>query len=276
MPASVADGGADRVAGMAARDLVIGGNHAVQVALELRGSDCLELFLRDAPADGAAAPAQAAMTALAQDHAIPVHRVEDRTLDKLYGDSHHQGIVLRRRPPPFVPLGQLLSACRNDDRVPFMLVLDCVQDPRNFGACLRVADGAGADGVIFARDKSARIGNVVAKAASGALDTVPLVCVSNLAAALQQLAAAGIWITGAADDAPESLYEVDFTLPSALVLGNEGDGLRRLTRERCDRLSAIPMAGRLGSLNVATAAAVCLFEARRQRLAGGCGESLPR
>ena len=125
------------------------------------------------------------------------------------------------------------------------------------------------DAVVYPRDKSAPLSSVAAKAASGALDTVALVPVANLARALDALKAAGVWVTGTAHDAPLDIYAADFTAPAALVLGNEGSGLRRLTRERCDHLVSIPMAGRVPSLNVATAAAVCLFEARRQRWAGG-------
>ena len=146
-----------------------------------------------------------------------------------------------------------------------ILVLDAVQDPRNFGACLRVADGAGVDAVVYPRDKSARLGDVVAKAASGAIDTVRLTPVANLAAALRELRDAGVWITGADGEAEASIYDIDFSGPAALVFGNEGRGLRRLTREHCDTLASIPMAGELESLNVATAVAGGLFEARRQR-----------
>jgi len=140
-----------------------------------------------------------------------------------------------------------------------------VQDPRNFGACLRVADGAGAAAVIYPRDKSARLGTVAAKAASGAIDSLVLVDVHNLAQALALLKDAGYWVVGASHEAADSLYAVDLSPPTALVFGNEGSGLRRLTRSHCDRLVRIPMHGAVGSLNVATAAAVTLYEARRQR-----------
>ena len=249
---------------MSERDLIVGGVHATRTALELCANDVLELWLRrDLEQAG---PGHIAAAARAQ--GIAVHLVDATTLDRLYGDDHHQGVVLRRRPPTLRALDSLLAALSPAGRAPLLLVLDSVQDPRNFGACLRAADGAGVDAVVFARDKSARLGSVVAKAASGALDTVGLVAVSNLAQALERLRAAGIWITGAAHDGTQSVYDIDFTVPSALVLGNEGDGLRRLTRTRCDYLAHIPMSGRLASLNVATAAAVCLFEAQRQRGGG--------
>lgn len=249
---------------MAARDLIIGGLHAARMAFARRGGDVLELWLRGERDATTTHELEASARALG----VTVQRVDDATLDRLYGDDHHQGVVLRRRPPPTVELETVLARAVEAGRAALLLVLDNVQDPRNFGACLRAADGAGVDGVIFTRDHSARLTSVVAKTASGALDSVALIAVPNLASALRQLAAAGVWTIGAAHDGPVSLYQADLSLPSALVLGNEGEGLRRLTRERCDQLIYIPMHGEVSSLNVATAAAVCLFEARRQRAAG--------
>ncbi len=248
---------------MAARALIVGGLHAARMAFDRRGADVLEMWLRKELGSGA----EHELEAIARAQGVTVHKVDVATLNRLYGDDHHQGIVLRRRPPPTVDLKTVLAAAEVGGRAALLLVLDNVQDPRNFGACLRAADGAGVDGVIYTRDHSARLTTVVAKTASGALDSVALVAVPNLATALRQLAAAGVWAIGAAHDGPQSLYEIDLRLPSALVLGNEGEGLRRLTRERCDQLVHIPMHGQVSSLNVATAAAVCLFEARRQRAA---------
>lgn len=243
------------------KDLIVGGLHAARTTLERAAGDVLEMWLRRDRDDGP-------LAALARDaraQGVTVQFVEPATLVRLYGDEHHQGVVLRRRPPATVDLATVLARAAAAGRAPLLLVLDNVQDPRNFGACLRVADGAGVDGVIFTRDRSARLTSVVAKTASGALDSVALVSVPNLAAALKALAAAGVWTLGAALEDAVPLWEADLTLPSALVLGNEGEGLRRLTRERCDRLVRIPMRGAVASLNVATAAAVCLFEACRQR-----------
>lgn len=249
---------------MAERELVVGGLHAVRTALELAPHDVLELWLRQ-DRDVAAS---AAIEAHARVLGVVVHFAEQRTLDRLCGDSHHQGVALRRRAPRSLALQALTERIAACGTPPLLLVLDGVQDPRNFGACLRAADGAGADAVVYPRDKSAPLSSVVAKAASGAVDSVALVAVTNLASALGTLRDAGVWITGTAHDGESDLYAVDFTLPTALVLGNEGSGLRRLTRERCDALVRIPMYGRVASLNVATAAAVGLFEARRQRGAG--------
>jgi 23S rRNA (guanosine2251-2'-O)-methyltransferase len=248
---------------MAARDLIIGGLHAARMAFARAGGDVLELWLRRDHDLEAVRELEASARALG----VSVQRVDVTTLNRLYGDDHHQGVVLRRRPPPTVELKTVLARCADAGRAALLLVLDNVQDPRNFGACLRAADGAGVDGVIFTRDRAAGLSSVVAKTASGALDSVALIAVPNLAAALRQLAEAGVWTIGAAHDGAASLYEVDLALPSALVLGNEGEGLRRLTREHCDQLVYIPMHGEVSSLNVASAAAVCLFEARRQRAA---------
>ena len=145
-------------------------------------------------------------------------------------------------------------------------VLDGVQDPHNLGACLRSADAAGAHALIMPRDRAAGITPVVHKVASGAVQSVPIFAVTNLARSLRVLRDAGVWLFGASDDADAGLYDSDLTGPVALVLGSEGSGLRRLTREHCDHLIAIPMAGRVESLNVSVAAGVLLYEVRRQRM----------
>lgn len=249
---------------MAPRDLVVGGLHAVRSALEHAPETALELWLKAAHDN----PDLRSIAELAARNGLEAQPAAVATLDKLNGDPHHQGAVLRRRAPATVALDHVLAGAATAGPA-LLLVLDSVQDPRNFGACLRAADGAGVSAVIFPRDKSAPLTATAAKAASGAIDTLALVPVANLASAMRTIAAAGVWLTGAVHDAQKTLYEIDFKGPSALVLGNEGTGLRRLTRDRCDELARIPMAGEVASLNVATAAAVCLFEARRQREAGG-------
>ena len=160
-------------------------------------------------------------------------------------------------------LFELLSGL---DHPPLLLVLDGVTDPHNLGACLRSADAAGVDAVIIPKDKSVGLNATVRKVACGAAETVKLASVTNLARCLDKLKEAGIWLAGAADKADSSLYDQDLSGPIALVMGSEGSGLRRLTRESCDFLVAIPMAGALSSLNVSVATGVCLYEARRQRI----------
>ncbi|MEW5994585.1 MAG: 23S rRNA (guanosine(2251)-2'-O)-methyltransferase RlmB [Candidatus Zixiibacteriota bacterium] len=148
---------------------------------------------------------------------------------------------------------------------PFLLILDCVQDPHNLGACLRTADAAGVQAVIVPKDRSVGLTDVVRTVACGAAERIPFIAVTNLARTLNQLKERGVWLVGTADGAPQSLYEVDLKGPLALVMGAEGKGLRRLTRECCDFLVHIPMLGTVECLNVSVAAGVCLFEAVRQR-----------
>lgn len=181
-------------------------------------------------------------------------------------DGVHQGVAalckeLRlERSEGF--LKQLLD---NLDHPPFLLILDGVTDPHNLGACLRSAEAAGVDAVIVPKDKSVLMTPTVRKVACGAAEVVPFIAVTNLARTLKSLQEARIWIFGAAGEATQSIYRTDFTGPIALVMGSEGSGMRRLTREHCDGLFSIPMAGEVSSLNVSVSAGICLFEAVRQR-----------
>ncbi|MDE4007549.1 23S rRNA (guanosine(2251)-2'-O)-methyltransferase RlmB, partial [Glaesserella parasuis] len=159
-------------------------------------------------------------------------------------------------------LDQILDRKAN----PFLLILDGVTDPHNLGACLRTADTAGVDAVIVPKDKSAQLTSTARKVACGAAETVPLIRVTNLARTMRELQERNIWIVGTAGEATESLYQVKLTGSIALVMGAEGDGMRRLTREHCDQLVSIPMAGSVSSLNVSVATGVCLFEIVRQKL----------
>jgi len=146
-------------------------------------------------------------------------------------------------------------------------VLDGVTDPHNLGACLRVADGAGAHAVIAPKDHAVGLNATVAKVASGAAETMPYLMVTNLARTLQELKERNIWVIGTSDDAPKTLFDMDLKGPTALVLGAEGAGMRQLTRKTCDELVSIPMQGAVESLNVSVASGICLYEARRQRMA---------
>jgi 23S rRNA (guanosine2251-2'-O)-methyltransferase len=152
-----------------------------------------------------------------------------------------------------------------------LLLLDGVTDPRNLGACLRTAEAAGVQAVIVPRDRSANMTPVVASAAAGAAESLPLIAVTNLARSMQELREAGVWIAGAAGEAEKTLYEIDLTGPIAWALGAEGEGLRRLTRERCDVLARIPLHGQVESLNVSVATGICLFETQRQRSQASAG-----
>ncbi len=184
-------------------------------------------------------------------------------LDKLCGSSRHQGVVARVQAlAQSHSLDDVLDAAEG---VPLLLVLDGVTDPHNLGACLRVADGAGAQAVVAPKDHAVGINATVAKVASGAAETVPYLMVTNLARSLNELKERDIWVVGTSDQAEQSLYDVDLTRPVALVLGAEGKGLRQLTAKTCDQLVRIPMKGAVESLNVSVASAVCLYEALRQR-----------
>ena len=195
-----------------------------------------------------------------------VRLVEADTLRvaKLAGSHGHQGVAARVEPIVAAhSLDDLLDALQVP---PLLLVLDGVTDPHNLGACLRVADGAGAHAVIAPKDHSAGINATVAKVASGAAETVPYFMVTNLARTLGELKERNIWCIGTAGEAEKSIYQIEMKGPVALVLGAEGPGMRQLTRKTCDELVHIPMCGAVESLNVSVASGVCLYEARRQRL----------
>jgi 23S rRNA (guanosine2251-2'-O)-methyltransferase len=198
----------------------------------------------------------------AQAAGVAVHAVDDERLAALAGHDKHHGIVaLVDASVAHRTLDEVLDAA---NEAALLLVLDGVTDPHNLGACLRCADAFGAQAAVVPKDRAVGLNATVAKAASGAADTVPIVSVTNLARALGELKERGVWIIGA-DVGGESLFEADLSGPIAWVLGAEGGGLRRLTRESCDRIVTIPMLGTVESLNVSVAAGVCLFATRRQR-----------
>jgi 23S rRNA (guanosine2251-2'-O)-methyltransferase len=191
---------------------------------------------------------------------------DDEHLHRLCGTHRHQGVVARVQPVAQThSLDDVLDAVQGP---PLLLVLDGVTDPHNLGACLRVADGAGAHAVIAPKDHAVGLNATVAKVASGAAETVPYLMVTNLARTLGELKERDIWIVGTSDDAAKALYELDLRGPVALVLGAEGPGLRQLTRKTCDELVRLPMKGAVESLNVSVASGICLYEALRQRGGG--------
>ncbi len=190
---------------------------------------------------------------------------DDDKLQKMAGTHRHQGVVARVEAVAQThSLDDLLDNL--GDEPPLLLVLDGITDPHNLGACLRVADGAGAHAVIAPKDHAVGINATVAKVASGAAETVPYFMVTNLARTLTELKERDIWVIGTSDDAPHGLYQAEFKRGVALVLGAEGAGMRQLTRKHCDELVSIPMMGGVESLNVSVASGVCLYEARRQRM----------
>ncbi len=198
---------------------------------------------------------------------IPVHHRPRDQLDKLAGEARHQGVVALYEPPPMAHEGDLAKLMERDGANTLVLVLDGVTDPHNLGACLRSAAAAGVTAVIVPKDRAVGLTPVVRRASAGGADRVPLIAVTNLARTLRELKDAGVWITGLAGDTDTSIYGVDLKGPVALVLGSEGEGMRRLTRELCDFVAKIPMPGTMESLNVSVATGVVLFEALRQRSA---------
>lgn len=196
-----------------------------------------------------------------------LHQADTERLRTLAGHDRHQGVLAFAEPAAVArTIGELLDGL--DPQTPALfLVLDGVTDPHNLGACLRVADGAGANAVIVPKDRSVQLNSTVSKVASGAAETMPFVAVTNLARSLRELQDAGVWVIGTSDATEKTVYDIDFTGPIALVMGAEGEGMRRLTAETCDELVSIPMMGGVESLNVSVASGVCLYEARRQRIA---------
>jgi 23S rRNA (guanosine2251-2'-O)-methyltransferase len=240
---------------------VLFGFHAVTVRMKTAPETVVEVHLdshrRDARMRGFAERAAQAQ--------VKVVDSDDARLSKLAGTDRHQGVVALVKPlPARHSLDDILDGAQG---VPLVLALDGVTDPHNLGACLRVADGAGVQAVIAPKDHAVGLNATVAKVASGAAETVPYLMVTNLARALNELKEREMKIIGASDDAASTLYDVDLSGPLALVLGAEGKGLRQLTRNTCDVLVQIPMAGAVESLNVSVAAGVCLYEVVRQRRA---------
>lgn len=201
---------------------------------------------------------------LAEAAAVPCELVVRDVLDDL--TKQHQGVVAVCHPLKPWHENQLYELLDRLEQPPLLLILDTVQDPHNLGACLRTANAAGVNAVVIPKDKSVGLTDTVLKVASGAAEVTPVVQVTNLARCMRQLKDRGIWLYGAAGEAPQALYQLDQTIAMAWVLGAEGTGLRRLTRDTCDVLAKIPMHGTVGSLNVSVATSVCLFEAVRQRL----------
>ncbi|WP_114787367.1 23S rRNA (guanosine(2251)-2'-O)-methyltransferase RlmB [Vibrio tetraodonis] len=196
---------------------------------------------------------------------VSIQQMARKTLDDKARGANHQGIMAKVKPAKQLNEHDLDDIIAKQD-APLLLVLDGVTDPHNLGACLRNADAAGVAAVIVPKDKSANINATVSKVACGAAETVPLVRVTNLARTMRTLQEQGIWFVGTAGEAKHDIYQAKLTGPLAIVMGAEGDGMRRLTRETCDDLIKIPMAGSVSSLNVSVASGVCLFEAVRQRL----------
>ena len=236
------------------------GLHAVKAALQQKTA-VEELLVDAGRRDGRIRE----IISLAEAAGIKCHSLPGKRLDEQVQETHHQGVALLVRQQQVQDEPYLKALLKRLDQPPFLLILDGVQDPHNLGACLRSADAVGVDAIVIPRDRSVSLTSTVRKVASGAAETVPLIQVTNLSRTLKWLKSEGIWLVGTAGEAKQTLYEVDLKGSLALVMGGEEKGLRRLTRESCDLLVKLPMAGSVESLNVSVAAGVSLYEALRQR-----------
>ena len=247
---------------MSSTPKVLFGFHAVGVRLKPAPSTVMEIYYEPTRRDAR----MRQFLDRVKEAGVRLIEADALRIAKLAGSHGHQGVAARVQPIKTLhSLDDLLDALEGKE-APLILVLDGVTDPHNLGACLRVADGAGAHAVIAPKDHAVGLNATVAKVASGAAETMPYLMVTNLARTLQELKERNIWVIGTSDDAPKTLFDMDLKGPTALVLGAEGAGMRQLTRKTCDELVSIPMQGAVESLNVSVASGICLYEARRQRM----------
>ena len=245
------------------KDLIFG-FHSVQAALESNPERIETVLLADSRRDKRSESIKTA----ARLAGVKYNHVPRTELDQLVGSERHQGVVARCRRQVLRGERELADFLAAIVETPLVLVLDGIQDPHNLGACLRCADAVGAHAVILPLDHTVSVTPAVRRTASGAAENIPVFQVRNLARALDRLKDANIWLVGADHEAPDEIFDLDLTLPLALILGGEGKGLRRLTRERCDWVARLPMQGSVSNLNVAVATGVCLYETLRQRRKG--------
>jgi 23S rRNA (guanosine2251-2'-O)-methyltransferase len=237
---------------------VVFGFHAVLARLRADPASVVELFVDETRNDARIRD----LATTAERGGVKVMRVPTKRLDGFYGGGRHQGVVARIE---MKRATDTLDEILGEIEQPLLLVLDGVTDPHNLGACLRVANAAGAHAVVAPKDRAAGITPAVSKVASGAAESTPYIMVTNLARTLSDLKERNVWIVGADERAEQTLYQANLPESIAWVLGAEGEGMRRLTRESCDLLVRIPMAGDVASLNVSVSAGVCLFESVRRR-----------
>lgn len=250
---------------MAKNEELVFGIHAVNALLKTAPERFIEIWLLKGREDERLMP----IINLARKYGLPAQMVNRKVLDDKSKGEQHQGVVARVKQGKQLSendLDDIIAQAERSNTQPFLLILDGVTDPHNLGACLRNADAAGVHAIVVPKDNAAKITATVRKVAVGAAETVPLVQVTNLARTMKTLQKMGIWIIGTAGETDTCLYDVKLSGPMALVMGAEGKGMRRLTRENCDELVKLPMAGSVSSLNVSVATGICLFEIVRQRL----------
>jgi len=241
---------------------VLAGFHAVTARLRHAPSSIRQLYVEASRRDRR----MLAFIEQAQSAGVQAHAVGADRLDGLARGTRHQGVVaLAEARALAADVDEVLDLALDKGAMPLLLILDGVTDPHNLGACLRTADAAGVHAVVAPRDRAVGLGSTVQRVACGAADTVPYIMVTNLARTMRQLKERDIWLVGTDDQAQRSIHAVDAARPMAWVMGAEGEGMRRLTRETCDELVTIPMLGSVESLNVSVASAVCLYETVRQR-----------
>ncbi|TMM47868.1 23S rRNA (guanosine(2251)-2'-O)-methyltransferase RlmB [Colwellia ponticola] len=251
---------------MAKNEELVFGIHAVNALMNAAPERFIEIWLLKGREDERMMP----IINLSRKYGIGTQLASRKTLDDKSDGEQHQGVIARVRPGKSYTendLDDMLIAAEKKGMPAFFLILDGVTDPHNLGACLRNADAAGVQAIIVPKDNAAQITPTVRKVAVGAVESVPLVQVTNLSRTMKQLQQQGVWIVGTAGETDTCLYDVKLSGPMALVMGAEGKGMRRLTRENCDQLVKLPMAGSVSSLNVSVATGICLFEMVRQRRA---------
>lgn len=241
-------------------DIIYGLNPVVEA---LRGTrKAFELFVAGAGTDKRLEK----LLKLAAEKAVPVRHREKADIFRLCGNDHHQGVALRIEGFSYAEIDKILDRCRTSGENGLIIVLDSIQDPHNLGAIIRSAACAGAHGVIIPKDRAAGVTPTVEKASAGAVETIPVAQVVNIAQTLDELKKEGFWIYGASDNASALLFDQNLSGATALVIGNEGEGIRPLVRKKCDAVFSIPMQGGVSSLNASVAAGIALFEVVRQRL----------
>lgn len=244
---------------------ILAGFHAVTARLRHASGTIQQIYVDGGRHD----KRMAALMAQAEAAGVKCAAVPAERLDGLARGTRHQGVVALAQPHELAnDLDEILDTLESRGQAPFLLLLDGVTDPHNLGACLRTADAAGVHAVIAPRDRAVGLNATVQRVACGAAETVPYLMVTNLARTMRHLKTRDVWLVGTDDQAPGSLYEVQARRGMAWVMGAEGEGMRRLTRETCDELVRLPMLGAVESLNVSVASAICLYETVRQRQAG--------
>lgn len=242
-------------------DDVLVGRNAVTEALK-SGRGINKLWIASGDREGSVAE----IAALAKERGIVVQYVERAKIESLAGGHRHQGVLAYVAPVPYAELDDILKAAEEKGEAPFLVLLDELEDPHNLGALLRTADATGVHGILIPKRRSVSLNATVAKTSAGAVEYVPVARIGNIAQTLKKLKEKGFWVAGADMDGEKAYYEADLTGPLVLVVGSEGRGMSRLTREACDFIVSMPMVGRINSLNASVAGSILMYESMRQRL----------